>query len=58
MLRIGGGWDSVAKLEPVFWVQSNFRLNFWVKTVGPQDPKRIQSGRVDLTKHSNLASTL
>ena len=55
MLRIGGGWDSVAKLEPVFWVQSDFRLNFWVQTVGPQDPERVQSGR---TKPSNLASPL
>ena len=37
-----------AKPDPVFWVQPNFGLNFWVQTgwVGPQDPKvgPIRSG--------------
>ena len=35
-----------AKPDPVFWVQPNFGLNFWVQTgwVGPQDPKMGQIG--------------
>ena len=32
---------SGAKPDPFFWVQPDFRLNFWIQTgrVGPQDPK-------------------